>query len=122
MSVSNDSPIDAYLATLPTPQADVLRHLREVVAGLAPSAVQKISYGMPAFYVGPRLLVSYAGWKRHCSIYPLTDSFQESHVEALAAFDQTKGSLHFTPERPLPDILLEELVRARLRDLELGRR
>lgn len=122
MFVPNDSEIDAYLATLPDAQADALRHVREVVARLAPNAEQKISYGMPAFYVGRRLLVSYAGWKRHCSIYPLTDSFLESHAEDLAGYDQTKGSLHFTPERPLPDALLEELVRARLDDFEAGRR
>lgn len=114
--------IDAYLATFPEPQADALEHVREVVARLAPNAEQKISYGMPAFYVGRRLLVSFAGWKRHCSIYPLTDSFMESHTDALAGFDQTKGSVHFTPERPLPDALIEELVRARLADLEAGRR
>ena len=120
--MSNESPIDAYLATLPEPQAGALRHVRDVVSRLAPNAEQKISYGMPAFYVGRRLLVSYAGWKRHCSIYPLTDTFLEAHGEALEGFDQTKGSVHFTPERPLPDPVLEELVRARLADLEAGRR
>ena len=122
MPVPTESQIDAYLTTLPEPQADALRHVRDVVARLAPNAQQKISYGMPAFYVGRRLLVSYAGWKRHCSLYPLTDSFLETHADALAEYDQTKGSVHFTPERPLPDPLLEELVRARLDDLESGRR
>jgi uncharacterized protein YdhG (YjbR/CyaY superfamily) len=120
--VTDKSPIDTYLATLPQPQADALGHLRNVVARLVPEAEQKISYGMPAFYVGKHLLISYAGWKRHCSIYPLTDSFLERHANALDTFEQTKGSVHFTPERPLPDALVEELVRARLDDLESGRR
>jgi uncharacterized protein YdhG (YjbR/CyaY superfamily) len=77
---------------------------------------------MPAFYLDGRFLVSYAGWKRHCSLYPLTDSFLEVHRDALAGYDQTKGSVHFTPERPLPDDVLEQLVRARLHDLDVGRR
>lgn len=122
MPVPTESQIDAYLTSLPEPQADALRHVRDVVVRLAPNAEQRISYGMPAFYVGRRLLVSYAGWKHHCSIYPLTDSFLEAHSDALADYDQTKGSVHFTPERPLPDALLVELVRARLDDLEAGRR
>lgn len=122
MPVPSDSPVDSYLATLPEPQADALRRVRDIASRVAPRAEQKMSYGMPALYVGRRLLVSYAGWKRHCSLYPLTDSFLETHAEALAAYDQTKGSVHFTPEHPLPDALLEELVRARLDDLEAGRR
>jgi uncharacterized protein YdhG (YjbR/CyaY superfamily) len=116
--VPNNPQIDAYLATLPEAQADALRHVRDVVARVAPRAEQKISYGMPAFYLNGRFLVSYAGWKRHCSLYPLTDSFLEDHRDALAGFDQTKGSVHFTPERPLPDDLLTELIQGRLADLE----
>ena len=34
------------------------------------------------------------------------------------AFGRTKGSLHFTPEAPIPERLVGELVRARLSDLE----
>ena len=111
------SPIDTYLATLPAGQRDALQRLRIQIARVVPDAVETISYGMPAFKLDGRFLVSFAGWKRHCSIYPLTDAFLESNADALAGYDRTKGSLHFTPEMPLPEPIVETLVRARVADL-----
>jgi uncharacterized protein YdhG (YjbR/CyaY superfamily) len=66
--------------------------------------------------------VSYAGWTRHCSIYPLTDTFLKAHADELKGYGRTKGSLHFTPETPLPDALVSDLIRARVDDLETGGR
>lgn len=115
-----DSRIDAYLATLPADQHEALQRLRAQIARLVPDAVETISYGMPTFKLNGRFLVSFAGWKAHCSIYPLTDTFLEAHADALKAYRRTKGSLHFTPEAPLPEALADSLVRARLADLEGG--
>ena len=95
-----------------------LDRLRAQLRALLPDAVETISYGMPTFKIGDRAIVWYAGWKSHCSMYPLTDSFLRSHADALKGFGRTKGSLHFTPEAPIPEHLVEELVRARLSDLE----
>ena len=47
--MADDSPIDAYLATLPASQRDALQHLRAQISRLAPEAVETISYGMPTF-------------------------------------------------------------------------
>jgi len=112
------SPVDEYLARRPPEQRMTLDRLRAQLRALLPDAVETISYGMPTFKIGDRAIVWYAGWKSHCSIYPLTDSFLRSHADALKGFDRTKGSLHFTPEAPIPEHLVEELVRARLSDLE----
>jgi uncharacterized protein YdhG (YjbR/CyaY superfamily) len=59
-----------------------------------------------------------AAWKNHCSIYPLPDTFVAAHAEALRGYRRTKGSLHFTAQAPLPETLVEHLVRQRLADLE----
>jgi uncharacterized protein YdhG (YjbR/CyaY superfamily) len=111
-----DPDVDAYLDRLPPAQRALLQHVRERIRAVVPDAEEAISYGMPAFKRSGRFFVSYAAWKRHCSIYPLSDEFLEAHRAELEGFGRTKGSLHFTPERPLPDDLLEALVRA-----EVGR-
>jgi uncharacterized protein YdhG (YjbR/CyaY superfamily) len=116
------SPIDAYLAALPAEQRELLQGLRSQIAGLVPDATQTISYGMPAFKLNGRFLVSYAGWKAHCSIYPLTDSFMAAHPDELEGFDRTKGSLHFTPAAPLPEALVVRIIQERVADLEGGGR
>ena len=119
--MAHDSPIDAYLATLPADQREMLQRLRAQIARLVPDAVETISYGMPALKLHGRFLVSYAGWKAHCSIYPLTGTFLEAHADALKGYGRTKGSLHFTPKKPLPEALVDGLIRERVADLESGR-
>lgn len=117
-----DPRVDAYLAGLPVDQRDLLSGVRERVSALVPSAQETISYGMPAYKLGGKFLVSYAGWKAHCSLYPLTDAFLASHGDRLQTFDRTKGSIHFTPAAPLPADLLDELITARVGDLREGGR
>jgi uncharacterized protein YdhG (YjbR/CyaY superfamily) len=116
--VAHDLPIDAYLATLPPDQREALQRLRAQIARLVPDAVETISYGMPAFKLHGHALLWFAAWKAHCSIYPLTDRFLEAHADALKGYRRTRGSLHFTTEAPLPEALVERLVRERLAGLE----
>src|SRR5574337_674317 len=104
-----DPRVDAYLSARPSAQAAALGHLRDVVRRLVPEAVETISHGLPTFKLGRHSLLSYAGWKAHCSIYPLTVAFVAAHEAELAGFRGTKGSIHFTPQRPLPDELLASL-------------
>jgi uncharacterized protein YdhG (YjbR/CyaY superfamily) len=113
----SDARVDAYLAALPSDQRALLEGVRAAVRRLVPEAEDTISYDMPAFRLGGRFLVSYAGWKRHCSLYPLTDSFLAAHASELEGFGRTKGSIHFTAEKPLPADLLDDLIRARVEDV-----
>jgi len=115
---THDSRVDAYLATRPADQQPALQRLRAQIARLVPDAVETISYGMPAFKLQGRGLVWFASWKAHCSIYPLTDAFLNAHADELKGYRRTKGSLHFTPEAPLPEALVEDLVRDRIADIE----
>lgn len=118
--MADDPRIDDYLATLPADQQEALQRLRSQIARVVPDAVETISYGMPTFKLRDRFLVSFAGWKEHCSIYPLSGTFLEAHADELKGSGRTKGSLHFTPEAPLPEPLLESLIRERVADLEGG--
>ena len=118
--MTTDPRVDAYLAALPPEQRALLEHVRGLIGKVVPDAEETISYGMPAFKRGGTFFLSYAGWKRHCSIYPLTDAFLAKHRAELDGYGRTKGSLHFTPERPLPDGLVEQLVRD-LADERAGR-
>lgn len=115
--MTDGAPTDAYLATLPADQRDALENVRAEVRRLVPEADEAMSYGMPVFKLGGQALIWFAGWKEHCSLYPLTDSFLADHGTEFAGFRRTKGSVHFTPDAPLPDDLLEAMVRARVADV-----
>lgn len=117
-----DPRVDAYLGALPEGDRELLQGVRDRVAELVPDAVETISYGMPAYKRGDRLLLSIASWKRHCGIYPVHDGLLSRHAGAVEGYRRTKGSLHFTKAKPLPDALLEDLVRERVATIDAGGR
>jgi uncharacterized protein YdhG (YjbR/CyaY superfamily) len=109
--------VDVYLASQPDAQRVALERLRTRIHELVPGAEEAISYGFPAFKVGGKGVVWIAGWKEHCSIYPLTDAFLAAHPDELAGYSVGKGTLRFKPDAPPPDELIDELIRERLADV-----
>jgi uncharacterized protein YdhG (YjbR/CyaY superfamily) len=110
--------IDATLAALPADQRSALQSLRAMIAAAAPAAVEAISYGTPAFRYRGRPLVSYAAAKAHCSFFPMSPAVIDAHRELLTGFDTAKGTIRFTPEHPIPKMVVATLVRARLAELD----
>jgi uncharacterized protein YdhG (YjbR/CyaY superfamily) len=110
--------IDATLAGLPAAQRAALQALRETIAAAAPEAEETISYGMSAFRYHGRALVSYAAFKAHCSLFPMSSAVIEKHRQELAGFATAKGTLRFTPEHPLPDDLVKRIVRERMAQID----
>ena len=64
--------VQTYLVSLPSDVRSAVRKLREAIRAAAPSAVESISYGIPAFKLQGQRLVYCAGWTSHTSLYPLT--------------------------------------------------
>src|SRR4029078_9634613 len=105
---------DAYLSALSADQQRLLEGVRATIRRVVPDAEETIAYDMPAFRLAGRFLVSYAGRERHCSVYPLTDSFLAAHAVEIEGFGRTKGSIHFTAAKPLPPAFVNKLIPTRV--------
>ena len=113
--------IDAYLATLPADKHAALQALRGTIAAAAPEAVETISYAMPAFRYHGRALVAYLAAKAHCSLFPMSGAVAGAYRAQLAGFDAAKGTIRFTPDRPLPDAVVIGIVRDRMAEIDAAR-
>jgi uncharacterized protein YdhG (YjbR/CyaY superfamily) len=110
--------VEAFLAALPDDRRAALLELRQLIAEAAPDAVESVNYGVPAFKYRGRPLVSYGSGKTHCSFYVQSPAVMEAHHEDLEGYDTAKGTVHFTPEAPLPAQLVQKLVKARLAETD----
>jgi uncharacterized protein YdhG (YjbR/CyaY superfamily) len=109
--------IDDYLEGLPSAQKAALRHVCEVVERAAPEAEQGKSYGVPAFRLAGRPLLGMQAAKKHLSIFPFSPAAIESVKGRLEGFDVAKGTIRFSPDRPVPDDVLTDLVRRRIQEI-----
>jgi len=111
--------IDRYLATLDEPKRATLASLRASILEVVPDAEQCISYRMPAFKVDGKVVAGFAAFTNHLSYLPHSGSVLPALADDVARYEQTKGSLHFAIDKPLPKRLVRKLVTTRLRQLGL---
>ena len=117
---SSGNAIDDYLAALPPNHRSALQRLRSIVQKAYPSAQESIYYGMPAFRLNGKAFVAFRSSKAHCSLHPLSGTVVESLSSELAGFDVSKGTIRFTPEKPLPESLVEAILRRRAQELTVA--
>jgi uncharacterized protein YdhG (YjbR/CyaY superfamily) len=111
------SEIDDYLAGLDEPRRSALEHIRVLVTAAAPDAEEGKSYGMPAFRYAGKPLLGFHAAQRHLSVHPFSPEAIEAVSDRLAGFDLAKGTIRFTPDQPIPDDVIHELVALRLAEL-----
>ncbi|MCB0790662.1 MAG: DUF1801 domain-containing protein [Flavobacteriales bacterium] len=107
--------IDAYLAELPPTAREKLVAIRETVRKLVPKATETISYGIPAFRLNDRMLLYFAGFKAHVSIYPIP-RVDASLTKAIAPFRHGRGTLRFALDEQLPIALIKKVVEQHVKD------
>ena len=105
--------VDAYLARLSDTQRTALEKLRRDIKAAAPSAEECISYDIPGYCLGSRLLVSFGAAKNHCSFYPGSRPVAV-HKKELKSYDTSKGTVRFPADQPLPATLVRKLVKTRI--------
>ena len=113
MRLTPPQSIDEYLAPLSVEKRAALQYLRRAIMAAAPKAVECISYGIPAFRVGGRVLVYMGAATKHCAFYPGAHPIA-AHAKPLAAYDTSKGTVRFPPDKPLPATLVRKLVKTRI--------
>jgi uncharacterized protein YdhG (YjbR/CyaY superfamily) len=104
---------EEYFGNVPAAARGALQKMRGAIRSVVPKeATEVISYGIPAFKTS-KVLVWYAAFTDHCSLFPTAAVIAQFKAD-LKPYSTSKGTIHFSLEKPIPAPLIRRIVRARL--------
>lgn len=101
--------VDTYIAGFPPKTRAMLEQMRSAIRKAAPGAEECISYKIAAFRNDGKLLVYFAGWKAHVSLYPIPEG-TPAFRKRIAPYVKGRGTLQFPLDQQLPIAVVEEVV------------
>jgi len=110
------STIEEYLAAAPVQALKKLEQMRSIASDEISGGIEVISYGIPAVRRG-KAVIHFAGYKSHIGFYPGA-RIMADFEPALKEFKRAKGSVQFPLDIELPETLIREMIRSRLKQME----
>jgi uncharacterized protein YdhG (YjbR/CyaY superfamily) len=111
-----------YIALQPPKAQAVLRKVRAAMRKALPKAEEVISYQIPAYKLNGRVVIYFAGWKEHYSIYPAQRRLVAAFRERLAPYEvNNKGTIRFPLSEPVPARLIEAIAKFRAKEVTQNR-
>jgi uncharacterized protein YdhG (YjbR/CyaY superfamily) len=106
--------IDEYIVGFEPTIQKTLNELRDFIKKEAPEATEKISYGMPTFYLNGNL-VHFAAFKDHYGFFPSPSGITAFEKE-LIPYRTGKGTLSFPFNKPIPWDILKKVIHYRVEE------
>lgn len=110
--------VDDYLSTLEPGDRAAIARVYDIARELVPDAEQGKGYGMPALVHRGKPLVSVMRAKKHIGVYPFSPDAVAAAAPLLEGFALDKGTIRFSPDRPLPDAAIRAFVEFRRAQIE----
>lgn len=122
MAKTKSTSVSEYIAARPPEARGALRKVRGAIRKALPKAEEIISYQIPAYKLNGRIVIFFAGWKAHYSIYPAQRRLVAAFKEKLAPYEvNNKGTIRFPLSEPVPVRLIEAIARFRAKEVTENR-
>lgn len=112
--ISKPKTISEYIKLAPKESQKKLREIYSCIKKSAPYAQEGLKWGMPAFSY-KRILVTFAGFKKHIGFYP-TPSAVTKFKKELSKYKTARGSIQFPLDKALPLPLIRKITIFRVKE------
>jgi uncharacterized protein YdhG (YjbR/CyaY superfamily) len=117
MAKTDFKSVDQYIATHPEDVQAILQRIRGIIRKAVPGGDEVISYQIPAYKLPGGIVLWFAGWKEHYSLYPVTRRVVEAFQADLAPYKLSKGTVRFPLSQPVPVKLIERIAKFRAKEV-----
>ena len=117
MTKTNFRNVDEYIAAQPAPVQVVLESVRSAIRTALPDAEEVISYKMPAYKITGEVVLYFAGWKQHYSLYPAGEYVVATLKNQPAPYRVNKGTIRFALSEPVPVSLIGRIATLRAKEV-----
>jgi uncharacterized protein YdhG (YjbR/CyaY superfamily) len=122
MSKTDFKTVDEYIAAQPEAARPALRRVRDTIRKALPGAEEVISYKMPTYRLHGGVVLYFAGWKEHYSLYPAGELLVRKFKGELATYKLSKGTIRIPLSGPVPVRLIERIAKFRARETALRKK
>ena len=116
MSKTTFQTVEQYIAAQPEGTQVVLEQVRSAIRKALPNADEVISYKIPAYRLQGGIVLYFAGWKRHYSLYPAGRRLMTAFKDELSSYKVSKGTIRFPLSEPVPAKLIERIAKFRVKE------
>lgn len=109
--------VDKYLKGFAADQRSALQSVRSVVVTALPTGEEVIAWGMPSIRISGVLVLSYAGFKNHNSIFPGVGAPFAGFGPEVEKYRASKGALKFDRDSAFPATLLNKIIKYRITEI-----
>ena len=106
-----------YIAAQPKASQRVLRQVRSAIRKALPGAEEVISYGIPAYRLHGYVVIYFAGWRDHYSLYPVNVRRIATLKATSASYEvNDKGTIRFPLDERVPEKFIAAIAKLRARE------
>ncbi len=106
--------VEDYIAGFPADVQKVLNKIRSTIRKAAPKSAESISYQIPAYKLDGKVLIYFAGFAKHVSVYPAPREAKGFKKE-LASYKGGKGTIQFPLDKKVDFDLIARIVKFRMK-------
>ena len=109
--------VDEYIALQTEAMQGILGQVRSAVRKALPDAEEFISHKMPSYKLHDAVVIYFAGWQKHYSLYLASEGVVSAFKDELAPYAVRKGTVSFPLSKPVPAKLIERIAKFRAKEI-----
>lgn len=116
-STKRAASVPEYIAAQPKASQRALRSVRSAIRNALPGAEEVISYGIPAYRLHGYVVIYFAGWREHYSLYPVNARRIARLKPTSASYEvNEKGTIRFPLTEPVPARFIAAIAKLRAQE------